>query len=207
MTRRQAGTHCSRFPHGARPKRYPTPEPLSAGQSWKGASRWVGNWESTYLCFVLVCPEGAEAEMIQLARRWEPSVTAIYERRPPISAPDVRPPCPVTNGLRTFTPDPTGALPERLQRLRGLAGGGDVTADCPWEWGWGGWGGGDTFGTPAETMDLPPVPIDSAVFPRIPQRFFQRSHSGGLKRKKSFLKVILKSWTALKELLILCLRN
>lgn len=38
---------------------------------------------------VLVCPEGAEAEMIPLARRWDLSVTDIYQRRLPITSSDV----------------------------------------------------------------------------------------------------------------------
>lgn len=88
----------------------PCTRATTARISKKCSSYLVENSKSTHLCFVLVCPEGAEAEMIQLARRWDSSVTGIYEHRPPIRAADVSPQCPVTNELRTFRPDFTTAI-------------------------------------------------------------------------------------------------
>lgn len=79
------------------------------------------------MCFVLVCPEGAEAEMIQLARRWDPRVTGIYEHRPPIRAADVSAQCPVTTELRTFSP----TLLPRL-KPREEAWSGDVAGELKW---------------------------------------------------------------------------
>lgn len=115
MTRRQAGTHRSRFTNKTLLKCHTVPEQLQHACHENAHHISLKIPKVLTYVWLLVCPEGAEAEMIQLARRWDSSGAGIYEHRPPITFPDVTPWCPVTNERSwTFTPNFSTAMQLQL---------------------------------------------------------------------------------------------